>query len=66
MVSILILIIGYIIGRYGLNDKASNRYDWDGNKLPAVSPYGGEQNNFPSDGRNRSNELTAKLNWDIP
>lgn len=54
--------IGYIIGRYGLNDKASNRYDWDGNKLPAVSPYGGEQNNFPSDGRNRSNELTAKLN----
>ena len=54
--------IGYIIGRYGLNDKASNRYDWDGNKLPAVSPYGGEQNNFPSDGRNRSNELTSKLN----
>ncbi|GAB6962605.1 TonB-dependent receptor [Prevotella fusca JCM 17724] len=54
--------IGYIIGRYGLNDKASNRYDWDGNKLPAVSPYGGELNNFPSDGRNRSNELTSKLN----
>lgn len=54
--------IGYIIGRYGLNDKASNRYDWDGNKLPAVSPYGGEQNNFPSDGRNRSNELTSKFN----
>ena len=54
--------IGYFIGKYGLNDKASNRYDWDGNKLPAVSPYGGEQNNFPSDGRNRSNELTAKLN----
>lgn len=54
--------IGYIIGRYGLNDKASNRYDWDGNKLPAVSPYGGEQNNFPSDGSNRSNELTSKLN----
>ena len=54
--------IGYFIGRYGLNDKASNRYDWDGNKLPAVSPYGGEQNNFPSDGRNRSNELTSKLN----
>lgn len=54
--------IGYFIGKYGLNDKASNRYDWDGNKLPAVSPYGGEQNNFPSDGRNRSNELTSKLN----
>ena len=54
--------IGYIIGRYGLNDKASNRYDWDGNKLPAVSPYGGELNNFPSDGRNRSNELISKLN----
>ena len=27
--------IGYFIGKYGLNDKASNRYDWDGNKLPA-------------------------------
>ena len=54
--------IGYFIGKYGLNDKASNRYDWDGNKLPAVSPYGGEQNNFPSDGRNQSNELTSKLN----
>lgn len=54
--------IGYFIGKYGLNDKASNHYDWDGNKLPAVSPYGGEQNNFPSDGRNRSNELTSKLN----
>lgn len=39
-----------------------NRYDWDGNKLPPVSPFGGEQNNFPSDGRNRSNELTSKLN----
>ena len=54
--------IGYVIGKYGLRDKAMNRYDWDGNKLPPVSPFGGEQNNFPSDGRNRSNELTSKLN----
>lgn len=53
---------GYVIGRYGLNDKAMHRYDWDGRELPPVSPYGGEQNNFPSDGHNRSNELTAKLN----
>lgn len=54
--------IGYAIGRYGLCDMAMNRYDWDGNKLPPVSPYGGEQNNFPSDGNNHSKELTSKLN----
>ena len=54
--------IGYVFGRYGMCDKAMNRYDWDGNKLPPVSPYGGEQNNFPSDGKNRSDELTSKLN----
>ena len=54
--------IGYVIGRYGLHDTAMNRYDWDGNALPPVSPFGGEQNNFPSDGHSRSNELTSKLN----
>ena len=54
--------IGYVFGRYGMCDKAMNRYDWDGNKLPPVSPYGGEQSNFPSDGKNRSDELTSKLN----
>ena len=53
---------GYVIGKYGLCDKAMHRYDWDGKALPPVSPFGGEQNNFPSDGHNRSNELTAKLN----
>ncbi len=53
---------GYIIGKYGLCDKAEHRYDWDGKVLPPVSSFGGEQNNFASDGNNRSNELTAKLN----
>lgn len=53
---------GYIIGKYGLCDKAGHRYDWDGKVLPPVSSFGGEQNNFASDGNNRSNELTAKLN----
>ena len=53
---------GYIIGKYGLCDKAKHRYDWDGKVLPPVSSFGGEQNNFASDGNNRSNELTAKLN----
>ena len=54
--------IGYVVGKYGLHDTAMNRYDWDGNALPPVSPFGGEQNNFSSDGHNRSNELTSKLN----
>ena len=53
---------GYIIGKYGLCDKAEHRYDWDGKVLPPVSSFGGEQNNFASDGNNCSNELTAKLN----
>lgn len=53
---------GYIIGKYGLCDKAEHRYDWDGKVLPPVSSFGGEQNNFASDGNNRSNELTVKLN----
>lgn len=53
---------GYVAGRYGLRDKAMHRYDWDGRELPPVSAFGGEQNSFPSDGRNRSGELTAKLN----
>ena len=54
--------INYVFGKYGMHDKAMNRYDWDGNKLPPVSAYGGEQNNFPSDGNNRLNELISKLN----
>lgn len=53
---------GYVSGKYGLCDKAMHRYDWDGKTLPPVSPFGGEQNNFASDGNNKSNELTAKLN----
>ena len=53
---------GYIIGKYGLCNKAEHRYDWDGKVLPPVSSFGGEQNNFASDGNNRSNELTTKLN----
>lgn len=53
---------GYVIGKYGLCDKAMHRYDWDGRVLPPVSPFGGEQNNFASDGDNRSNELIVKCN----
>jgi len=39
-----------------------HRYDWDGRELPPTSVYGGEQNNYPSDSRNRTNELMGKLN----
>lgn len=53
---------GYTFGRYGLRDQAQHRYDWDGNALPPVSAYGGEQNSFPSDGRNRSVDWLSKLN----
>ena len=53
---------GYVIGKYGLCDKAMHRYDWDGRVLPPVSPFGGEQNNFASNGDNRSNELIVKCN----
>lgn len=53
---------GYVFGKYGLHDNAPYRYDWDGKQLPPVSSFGGEQNNFPSDGKNRSREATLKLN----
>lgn len=49
-------------GRYGMTDKALCRYDWDGNPLPAVSPFGGEQGNHPSDGDNKSYDWSGKLN----
>ncbi len=53
---------GYVLGYSGMRDKAMYRYDWDGRQLPPASVYGGEQNNYPSDGRNRTNEVTVKLN----
>ena len=52
----------YNYGWYGLKDTAKQRYDWDGRRYPAVSTYGGEQGNFPSDGQNRSHEAYGKLN----
>lgn len=52
----------YNSGWYGLKDTAKQRYDWDGRHYPAVSTYGGEQGNFPSDGQNRSHEAYGKLN----
>lgn len=52
----------YNLGRYGLNDQAMARYDWDGHKHPPVSSYGGEQGTFPSDGQNRAHDAASKLN----
>lgn len=49
-------------GRYGMVDKAPFRYDWDGNQLPAVSPFGGEQGNHPHDGNNKACDWNGKLN----
>ncbi len=54
--------ISYMVGKFGLSDKAMHRYDWDGKKHPPVSAWGGEQGTFPSDGQNHSNDLTSKLN----
>ncbi|MCE2615825.1 TonB-dependent receptor [Bacteroidaceae bacterium 14-104] len=54
--------LAFVLGKYGLVDKALRRYDWDGNSFPAVSPYGGEQGSYPSDADNRSIDLNAKLN----
>lgn len=53
---------GYVWSWYGLQDKAKNRYDWDGRELPPVSSFGGEQNNYPSDGKNKSKEFISKFN----
>lgn len=52
----------YSYGQNGLSDKALFRYDWDGNKYPAVSAYGGEQGNYASDSKNRTHDLVGKLN----
>jgi outer membrane receptor protein involved in Fe transport len=52
----------YSYGKNGLCDKAMFRYDWDGNKYPAVSPYGGEQGNYASDSDNRTHDFAGKLN----
>ena len=53
---------GYVLGYSGIRDKAMHRYDWDGNEMPPISVYGGEQNKYPSDGKTRTNEVTMKLN----
>jgi len=52
----------YSYGKNGLVDKAMYRYDWDGNRYPAVSTYGGEQGNYASDSDNRTNDWLGKLN----
>jgi len=52
----------YSYGKNGLVDKAMYRYDWDGNRYPAVSTYGGEQGNYASDSDNRTNDWVGKLN----
>ena len=52
----------YSYGMNGLVDKAMYRYDWDGNRYPAVSTYGGEQGNYASDSDNRTNDWLGKLN----
>ena len=45
----------------GLRDRATSRRDWDGTPLPPTSPYGGELQNLPSDGHNRSYYIADKL-----
>jgi outer membrane receptor protein involved in Fe transport len=52
----------YSYGKNGLVDKAMYRYDWEGNRYPAVSTYGGEQGNYASDSDNRTNDWVGKLN----
>ena len=52
----------YSYGKNGLVDKAMYRYDWDGNRYPAVSTYGGEQGNYASDSDNRTHDFVGKLN----
>ena len=52
----------YSYGKNGLCDKAMCRYDWDGNRYPAVSTYGGEQGNYASDSDNRTHDYVGKLN----
>ena len=52
----------YSYGQNGLCDKAMYRYDWDGNRYPSVSPYGGEQGSYASDSNNRTHDFAGKLN----
>ncbi|MDD7272369.1 MAG: TonB-dependent receptor [Prevotella sp.] len=56
------LDLGFVSGRYGLKDKAMQRYDWDGNVYAPVSVFGGEQGSHPSDGDNKSYDFTGRLN----
>lgn len=52
----------YSYGKNGLCDKAPYRYDWDGNRYPSVTTYGGEQGNYASDSDNRTHDYVGKLN----
>lgn len=52
----------YSYGENGLKDDAMYRYDWDGHRYPAVSPYGGEQGSYASDSKNHTHDLASKLN----
>lgn len=49
-------------GRYGLVDKATVHYDWDGNKSSSESPFGGELGKLPSDANNHSIDALLKCN----
>lgn len=52
----------YSYGKNGMCDKAMFRYDWDGNRYPAVTTYGGEQGNYASDSDNQTHDFVGKLN----
>ncbi|MCR5044155.1 MAG: TonB-dependent receptor [Bacteroidaceae bacterium] len=52
----------YSYGENGLCDKALFRYDWDGNRYPSLSPFGGEQGQYASDSDNHTHDLAGKLN----
>ncbi len=54
--------LAYSYGVFGLCDTASYTYDWDGNRYPSASPYGGELGKYASDSRNVTNDLIAKVN----
>ena len=52
----------YSYGRNGMCDDAKYKYDWDGNRYPSISPYGGELSNYASDSKNQSHDFIAKVN----
>ncbi|MBP5219430.1 MAG: TonB-dependent receptor plug domain-containing protein, partial [Bacteroidaceae bacterium] len=52
----------YSYGRNGMCDDAKYKYDWDGNRYPSISPYGGELSNYASDSKNQSHDFIAKIN----